>query len=108
MSDAITDWRLAGGVERGEPVTVVVDGVPIRCFRGESVAAALLAAGQRTLRLTAKQQEPRGLFCAMGVCYDCLVSVDGGGLVRGCMVSVEDRMVVTTGTRTDRETPPGP
>jgi predicted molibdopterin-dependent oxidoreductase YjgC len=101
VSHPRVDRRLTAGVERGDSVTVVVDGVPIRCFRGESVAAALLAVGRRTLRLTAKRQEPRGLFCAMGVCYDCLVSVNGGGLVRGCMVSVEDGMAITT--HTDRE-----
>jgi predicted molibdopterin-dependent oxidoreductase YjgC len=106
MSNFPNDGRLEGDVERGEPVTVVVDGVPMRCFRGESVATALLATGRRTLRLTSKLREPRGLFCAMGVCYDCLVSIDGGGLVRGCMVSVEEGMVITTGTGTDTENPP--
>jgi len=56
---------VAAGVERGERLTFTFDGERIVAFRGESVAAALLAAGRRTLRSTAVKGEPRGVFCGM-------------------------------------------
>ena len=56
--------------------------------RGESLAAALTAAGVRTLRLT-RGDEPRGLFCGMGVCQECLVEIDGVSNQRACMTKLE-------------------
>jgi sarcosine oxidase subunit alpha len=54
----------------------------------------LWAAGIRGLRKTAKTGEPRGIFCGMGVCYDCLVTIDGVPNQRACMTLVEDRMEI--------------
>ena len=91
--------RLVDGVRRGEPVSLTVDGQPIEAYSGETVAAAMLAAGWRTLRRTALNGSPRGLFCAMGACFDCLVIINGDREVRSCMTTVEDGMVVSTGPR---------
>jgi predicted molibdopterin-dependent oxidoreductase YjgC len=91
--------RLVDGVRRGEPVSLTVDGEPIAAHSGETVAVAMLAAGRRTLRRTALRGSPRGLFCVMGACFDCLVIIDGELGVRSCMAMVEDGMVVSTGTR---------
>jgi aerobic-type carbon monoxide dehydrogenase small subunit (CoxS/CutS family) len=60
------------------------------------VAAALLAAGKRSLRVTPRRGEPRGLFCGMGVCFDCLVEVDGRPSVRACRTTVKAGMRVET------------
>ena len=65
------------GIGRGEPVSIFVNGEETRAFEGETVLAALWAAGERTLHTTARTQEPRGFFCGMGVCFDCLVTIDG-------------------------------
>ncbi|HJO68662.1 MAG TPA: 2Fe-2S iron-sulfur cluster-binding protein, partial [Rhodospirillales bacterium] len=60
------------------------EGRSVRAARGESLGAALLAAGERVCRTT-PSGEPRGLFCGIGVCQDCLVTVDGAPNQRACM-----------------------
>jgi predicted molibdopterin-dependent oxidoreductase YjgC len=94
--------RISGGhrflpaVERGRAVTIVVNGEPLEAYAGETVAAALLASGRRAFRHTDKSGAPRGVFCGMGVCYDCLVTVDGVPNVRACVTQICDGMVVRT------------
>ena len=73
-----------------------VDGRPVEAMEGQTVASALLAAGIRTLHLSSKSREPRGLYCGMGVCYECLVTVDGAHAVRACLTLVADGMQVET------------
>ena len=70
------------------------NGRPIEARSGQSIAAALLADGVRTLRRTSPRDEPRGLFCNMGVCFDCLVEVDGRAGMRACQVVVAEGMRV--------------
>ena len=82
-------------VERGEPIDLLVDGQLIRAYAGETIAGALTAAGRRAFRHTAKTGAPRGLFCGIGICFDCLVTVEGMGHVRSCMVSVQPGMRVS-------------
>ena len=89
--------RLSIGSERGERVTIVVDGSPLTAFRGETVAAALLASGRRSLRRTWRTGSPRGLFCAMGVCFDCVVTINERTNTRSCITYVEEGMQITTG-----------
>lgn len=67
------------------------EGAAIRCWAGDTIAAALLAAGEYHCRVTA-WGEGRGIFCGMGVCQDCLVTVDGKPDQRACMTSVRDGM----------------
>jgi sarcosine oxidase subunit alpha len=90
--------RLAIGAVRGRPLTITVDGVPLRAFHGETIGAALLAHGRRILRTTLRAHAPRGLFCGMGVCFDCAVTVNGVANVRSCVTLVEDGMAISTGT----------
>ena len=85
------DLRMAG-VERGRALVVVVDGTDVPAHEGETIAAALLAAGRRFTRWTARTGEPRGYFCGMGVCQDCLVTVDGRPNVRACVTPARDGM----------------
>ena len=63
-------------VQDGERVAIDFEGRVIEGRRGETLAAALTAAGIRDLRLTQSEQ-PRGIFCGMGVCQECLVEIDG-------------------------------
>ena len=84
------------GVERGRPLSFYFDGEPIAAFEGETIAAALLAAGRRVLRTTAVTGTPRGVFCGMGICFDCLVVVDGEPSRRACMIFAKDGMRVET------------
>jgi glycine/D-amino acid oxidase-like deaminating enzyme/bacterioferritin-associated ferredoxin len=78
-----------------ETVTLLLDGVPIDAVPGESVAAAMTAAGHRRLR-TDKTGNPRGLLCGMGSCFECRVSINGGPATRACLTPVEPQMTVTT------------
>ena len=88
--------RIDSNVERGRPVQISVDGETIEAYEGESVAAAMLASGRRVFRHTHPEGQPRGIFCGMGVCFECLVGVNGGERVRACIVPVQDGMRVTT------------
>lgn len=87
------DLRMVG-IERGVALGVVVDGAEVRAYEGESIAAALIASGRRFTRWTARTGEPRGYFCGMGVCQDCLVTVDGLPNVRACVTPARDGMRV--------------
>lgn len=72
------------------------DGRPTVYVEGQSVGAALTAAGVRSWRTTRVGGRPRGLFCGIGVCFDCLVTVDGRPNERACLVPVREGMAVTT------------
>jgi predicted molibdopterin-dependent oxidoreductase YjgC len=93
MSD---DLRMPAAVERGQALRILLDGRPVAAYEGESIAAALFAAGVRITRWTARTGEPRGYFCGMGVCQDCLLTVDGLPNVRACMTPVRDGLRVET------------
>ena len=87
--------RITGQVRRLDEVTIAVDGRPIQAFAGETLAAALFAAGVRRLRASPRARASRGMFCLMGTCQECLVRVDGRrGLA--CQEPVRDGMVVVT------------
>jgi predicted molibdopterin-dependent oxidoreductase YjgC len=73
----------------GEVITLIVDGELLEARRGQTVAAALYANGRRMLRTTRIEGKPRGLYCAMGICFDCIVKVNGE-TSRACMRYVED------------------
>jgi len=82
--------------DAGTAVTLKVDGKPIRARTGDTVAAALLAAGLDHCRTTPVTGAPRAPYCLMGVCFDCLVTIDGVGSRQGCLVPVRDGMTVET------------
>jgi len=70
------------------------DGAAVEAREGDSVAAALLAAGVTPCRTTPVSGAPRAPYCMMGVCFDCLVVVDGVGNRQACLVPVRDGMAV--------------
>ncbi len=81
-------------VERGNVIEFLVDGQPVPAYAGETIAGALTAAGRRVFRHSEKTGSPRGIFCGIGVCFECLVMVEGMGRVRSCMVEVQPGMRV--------------
>jgi predicted molibdopterin-dependent oxidoreductase YjgC len=76
------------------PVEIFVDGVSVRARTGDTVSAALLASGLDARRATAVSGAPRLPYCMMGVCFDCLVTVDGVGNRQGCLVPVSPGMKI--------------
>ena len=82
--------------DTGTVVSLTVDGRVVEAREGETVAAAMLAAGIDSCRTTPVGGVPRAPYCMMGVCFDCLVTVDGVGNRQGCMVRVREGMAIET------------
>ncbi|KQX61825.1 (2Fe-2S)-binding protein [Angustibacter sp. Root456] len=72
------------------------DGRQVLFDDGQSIAAALLAHGVRSWRTTRVDARPRGLFCGIGICFDCLLVVDGRPNVRACLTPARAGMDVRT------------
>jgi thioredoxin reductase len=82
-----------GELSESDWIAVEFEGKRLSGRRGESLAAALTAAGIRAMRLT-RREESRGIFCGMGVCQECLVEVDGVANQRACMTKLEQPVSV--------------
>ena len=92
----IDEHPVLGKYEKGREVRFTLDGQELSGFEGEPVAAALKAAGVSTHRFTAKEHKPRGIFCAIGRCTDCVMIVNGQPNVRTCITPLEEGMEVKT------------
>jgi len=80
----------------GPPVSFTIDGQPAVGTEGDTVAAALLAYRIREFRTTPVTGARRGPFCLMGVCFDCLVAIDGLASRQACLVPLREGMRVET------------
>lgn len=96
MKNRIDEHPILGKTEKGKKVTFLYDGKEVEGFEGEPIAAALKAAGVMVHRYTKKKHEPRGIFCAIGRCTDCVMIVDGTPNVRTCVTPLKEGMVVQT------------
>lgn len=83
------------GTESPDIIRFSFDGVQMTAYPGDTLAGALYAAGKRSWRQSRPGDE-RGLLCGMGICFDCVLSVDGVPNVRACQTLVRDGMVVVT------------
>jgi predicted molibdopterin-dependent oxidoreductase YjgC len=75
-------------------VTITFDGKVVKAPAGISVAAALLVGGVHDFRSSVVGQVPRAPYCMMGVCFECLVEIDGVPSRQSCLISVRDGMEV--------------
>lgn len=82
-----------GGRDR-DFVKVVFEDKEIMAPRGQTVASVLLAEGVTSCRETPVSAEPRGPFCMMGICFDCLVVIDGEANQQACMTHVREGMSI--------------
>ena len=82
-------------LRRAEPsrVTIVLDGETYEAMEGETLLSLMLVERGHVLRHTERQGRRRGMFCGMGVCMDCLVEIEGVGLVNACQTLVREGMV---------------
>lgn len=94
--ERITNHPILGETPQGKLVTFTYNGRTLEGYEGEPIAAALRAAGVMTHRYTAKRHEPRGVFCAIGRCTDCVMVVDGMPNVRTCITPLKAGMAVET------------
>jgi len=78
----------------GAVVALMIDGEKVEARVGDTVAAALLVAGLEHCRETPVSGAPRAPYCMMGVCFDCLVTIDGVGNRQSCLVRVGEGMQV--------------
>ncbi len=77
-----------------DPVTFSFEGREITANRGDTLAAALLGCGIFEFRRAVVSNAPRAPFCMIGNCYECLVEVEGRGLVQACLTEVVEGMRV--------------
>lgn len=84
----------AAGKAAGPGLSISVDGQRVEARAGDTVAAALLAAGFEHCRTTPVSGAPRAPYCMMGVCFECLVTVDGVGNRQACLLPVREGMRV--------------
>jgi predicted molibdopterin-dependent oxidoreductase YjgC len=75
-------------------ITFTFEGVPISVEPGTSVAAGLISHGERITRLTRVDSKPCSIFCGIGICFDCLIEIDGQPNQRCCITTVKEGMVV--------------
>lgn len=96
METRIAEHPILGKQEKGREVEFYFDGQKLVGYEGEPIAAALKAAGVVKHRYTKKDHKPRGIFCAIGRCTDCVMVVNGKPNVRTCVTPLEEGMKVQT------------
>jgi sarcosine oxidase subunit alpha len=94
MKGKIVNLRVAG-IDRREMIHIRVNGQSFPAAPGETVLAALTAAGFKVLKKSNVRGEPRGPFCGMGICYECLVTINGVPKQRSCMTEVAENMEIS-------------
>jgi predicted molibdopterin-dependent oxidoreductase YjgC len=80
--------------ENREWVEIYINNQTVLAREGEKLTAALLAAGYRTMHHKEFSGAPRGMFCGMGVCHDCIVTVNGHPFIHACLTKIEPGMRV--------------
>jgi len=90
----ITEHPILDVDSSDESIHVIIDGKPYKARQNEVIAAVMLANGLRVHRHTLKHSEPRGIYCGIGQCTDCVMTVNGVANVRTCVTPVEEGMVI--------------
>lgn len=97
MDRRIVDHPILGKREEKSTLHFRYDGSVYEALKGETIAAALLASGVRTLRVHEETGAPRGIYCNIGHCFECRVTVDEVPGVRACLTLVKDGMDIRSG-----------
>ena len=92
----INEHPILGTKEEKKIVSFKFDGKELKGYEGEPIAIALKANGVMIHRYTKKEHKPRGLFCAIGRCTDCVMVVDGEPNIRTCVTPLKEGMNVQT------------
>lgn len=86
-------------VKREKSLKVIINGKITQAFEGELISTVLQAEGISILNHKHKTGRASGVYCAMGICYECLVTVDSVPNIRACQTLVKDQMVIETSIR---------
>ncbi|WP_409367103.1 (2Fe-2S)-binding protein [Lysinibacillus sp. 38-6] len=97
MTERIMSHPILGDLPHKEKVSFTFDDQLYEAYKGESLAAALLAQGVRTLRVHEETGHPRGIYCNIGHCFECRVNINGLDGERACITPVAEGMVVKSG-----------
>lgn len=97
MSNRIMDHPVLGKIDEREKITFTFDGQTYEGYENDTIASALLANGIRTLRKHEESGSPRGIYCNIGHCYECRVTVDGVSNVRACLTPITQNMNIESG-----------
>lgn len=97
MNNRIVDHPVLGKLADRKEITFSFNGTSYTGYEGDTVASALLAHGIRTLRLQEESKRPRSIYCNIGHCYECRVTVDEARGVRACLTPIKEGMVVDSG-----------
>ncbi len=96
MSMRIDEHPILGQFELGPKIQFTIDGKSMAGFEGEPIAMALRSNGILIHRYTTHRNEPRGMFCGIGRCTDCIMVVNGQPNIRTCVEPLKPGMVVET------------
>ncbi len=96
MENRIDEHPILGVQPKGKLVNFTYNGKELEGCEGEPIAAALKACGVMVHRYTKKEHKPRGIFCAIGRCTDCVMVVDGQPNVRTCVTPLKEGMKIQT------------
>lgn len=97
MNNRIIDHPVLGKMEKRKRISFQFDGVTYEGYEGDTIASALLANGVRTLRVHEASGTPRGIYCNIGHCYECRVTVNHMPSIRACLALVEQDMKIESG-----------
>ena len=92
----IAEHPILGSYDKGRTDEFTLDGKKLEGCEGEPIAKALKNAGVMVHRYTRKEHRPRGIFCAIGRCTDCVMIVNGQPNVRTCITPLEEGMKIET------------
>jgi len=97
MTKRIVNHPVLGDLDKQKKVTFQFDGETYEGHENDTIASALLAHGIRTLRKHEDSGNPRGIYCNIGHCFECRVTVDGASNIRACLTPIKENMVVESG-----------
>lgn len=97
MTERIVNHPILGKLEEKKQVNFTFNGKEYTGLENESLAASLLTNGIRTLRYHEESGSPRGIYCNIGHCYECRVSIDGKQGERACLTPLKEGMDVESG-----------
>lgn len=98
-SRRIIDHPVLGKLADKKKVTFQFDGQTLEGYENDTIASALLANGIRTLRQHEESGAPRGIYCNIGHCFECRVTVDNASNVRACLTPIKENMVIVSGKK---------